>query len=390
MFSRILVSGLFAGFAAGLIAALLQLVFVQPLLLQAELYESGQLTHFGAAKAAAAPAAAGGIDLMRDGLSVLFTTLIYTGYSLILVAAMALAEDRGSALRSGRVFYGASRFVSVQFAPAVGLPPELPGSAAADMDLRQLWWFGTVGATAAGIALIAFGKGWTARGIAAVLILAPHAIGAPLPETFAGPVPPELAGLFAGRALGVGLVAWVLLGCSPPGSGCARAGARRTRRERPEPGPGEAPSNDAKPKIADGSSPMPRSLALLLIGLSFGGGIGFFLAAANNVALDGHRHGPDTSRDSDHAAVAGHGGTIALPSGPDAPTLDFRVVRDAASGWNLHIVTTNFRFAPERANAPHRPGEGHAHVYVTEGRSPGSTGRGSISARCRRARPRLP
>ena len=214
MFSRILVGGLFAGFAAGLIAALLQLVFVQPLLLQAELYESGQLTHFGAAKAAAAPAAAGGIDPMRDGLSVLFTTLLYTGYSLILVAAMALAEDRGFrhyAVRQG-LLWGLAGFVSVQFAPAVGLPPELPGSAAADMDLRQLWWFGTVGATAAGIALIAFGKGWTARGIAAVLILAPHVIGAPHPETFSGPVPPELAGLFAGRTLGVGLVAWVLLG----------------------------------------------------------------------------------------------------------------------------------------------------------------------------------
>ena len=213
MFSRILVGGLFAGFAAGLIAALLQLVFVQPLLLQAELYESGQLTHFGAAKAAAAPAAAGGIDLMRDGLNVLFTTLLYTGYSLILVAAMALAEDRGIGItvRQG-LLWGLAGFVSVQFAPAVGLPPELPGSAAADMDLRQVWWFGTVGATAAGIALIAFGKGWTARGIAAVLILAPHAIGAPLPETFSGPVPPELAGLFAGRALGVGLVVWTLLG----------------------------------------------------------------------------------------------------------------------------------------------------------------------------------
>ncbi len=212
MFSRILVSGLFAGFAAGLIAALLQLAFVQPVLLHAELYESGQLTHFGAAKAGAATAA-GGIDLVRDGLSVLFTTLIYTGYALILVGAMALAEDRGFriAVRQG-LLWGTAGFVAVQFAPAVGLPPELPGSAAADMGLRQVWWFGTVGATAAGIALIAFGKGWTARGIAAALILAPHVIGAPHPETFAGPVPPELAGMFAGRALGVGLVAWALLG----------------------------------------------------------------------------------------------------------------------------------------------------------------------------------
>ena len=101
---------------------------------------------------------------------------------------------------------------------------------------------------------------------------------------------------------------------------------------------------------------MPRSLALLLIGLLLGGGIGFFLAAANNVALDGHHH-PEADR-------AGHGGTIDLPAGLDAPTLDFRVAKDAASGWNLHIVTTGFRFAPESVNAPHRPGEGHAHVYV--------------------------
>ena len=101
---------------------------------------------------------------------------------------------------------------------------------------------------------------------------------------------------------------------------------------------------------------MPRSLAVLLIGLLLGGGVGFFLAAANNIALDGHHHPA--------AEDAGHGGTIDLPAGPGAPTLDLRATRDGATGWNLHIVTTNFRFAPDRVNAPHRPGEGHAHVYV--------------------------
>ncbi len=214
MFSRILVSGLFAGFAAGLIAALLQLVFVQPVLLQAELYETGRLTHFGAEPAAGATSSSFGVfDLLRDGLSVLFATLTYTGYALILVAAMALAQERGIGItaRQGLV-WGLAGFCSVQLAPAVGLPPELPGSAAAELGLRQAWWFGTVAATAAGLALIAFGKGWAARGIAAALILAPHAIGAPHPEAFAGPAPPELAGLFAGRALGVGFAAWALLG----------------------------------------------------------------------------------------------------------------------------------------------------------------------------------
>ena len=102
---------------------------------------------------------------------------------------------------------------------------------------------------------------------------------------------------------------------------------------------------------------MPRSLALLAIGLFFGAGLGVFLAAANNVSLDGHHH-PETAG-HDHA-----GATVALAAGKGAPTLDLRLAKDAKSGWNLHIATTNFRFAPERANAAHRPGEGHAHVYV--------------------------
>ena len=212
MFTRIAVSALFAGFLTGLIAALLQLVFVQPVLLHAELYESGTLNHFGDAGEGAA-AAIPGIDLERDGLSVLFTTLTYTGYAFLLVAAMALAEDRGVriAVRQGLV-WGVAGFLAVQLAPAFGIPPELPGSAAAEIGPRQIWWFGTVGATAAGLALIAFGRGWALRGAAAVLILAPHVIGAPHPDEFIGPTPPELAGLFAARALGTGLAAWSLLG----------------------------------------------------------------------------------------------------------------------------------------------------------------------------------
>ena len=48
--------------------------------------------------------------------------------------------------------------------------------------------------------------------VAAVLIIALHVIGAPHPDTFAGTVPPEIAGMFAARALGLGLFVWVLLG----------------------------------------------------------------------------------------------------------------------------------------------------------------------------------
>jgi len=213
MFTRIVTSALFAGFAAGLIAALLQLHFVQPVLLHAELYESGALVHFGADTSHGNHPDINGIDLVRDGLSILFTALVYTGYALIMIAMMAAAQDRGAEItpRNG-LLWGIAGFFAVHFLPAFGLPPELPGSAAADVAPRQVWWFGTVAVSALAMWLIAFGKNWSVWAIAVVLLLMPHIIGAPHPDTFTGPVPPELAGIFASRALGVGLAAWVMLG----------------------------------------------------------------------------------------------------------------------------------------------------------------------------------
>lgn len=212
MFRQIATSAVFAGFCAGLIAAALQLLFVQPVLLHAELYESGALTHFGADTASAIPELPG-FDPVRNGLSVLFTALVYTGYGFVMVALMALAATRGVAVdaRSG-VLWGLAGFACWHFAPAFGLPPEVPGVAAADLGARQLWWACTVIATALALGLFAFGRGWAAKAAGAVLLLSPHLIGAPHPDSFAGPVPPEIAALFASRALGTGLLAWVLLG----------------------------------------------------------------------------------------------------------------------------------------------------------------------------------
>lgn len=213
MFARLFTSALFAGAAAGLIAALLQLVFVQPVLLHAELYESGTLVHFGAEAVTAHPDLPG-IDPLRDGLSILFTMLTYTGYALIMLALMVTAERRGHAVtaRAG-LLWGLAGFITFHFAPGLSLAPEVPGVAAADVGLRQIWWVATVAATGLAMWLIAFGRGWTAYGAAALLLLAPHLIGAPQPDSFAGPVPTEIGALFAARAFGVGMAAWVLLGC---------------------------------------------------------------------------------------------------------------------------------------------------------------------------------
>ncbi|MGB3245500.1 MAG: CbtA family protein [Sulfitobacter sp.] len=213
MIPRYVISSLFAGALAGLIAGILQLYFVQPVLLHAELYETGALVHFGAEPVTAHPDLPG-LDLMRDGLSLIFTMLTYTGYALIMIAVMSIAEDRGATIdgRSG-ILWGIAGFVAFHLAPGFTLAPEVPGAAAADVTARQVWWFSTAGAAAVALWLLAFGKSWMPWGVAVILLLAPHVIGAPEPDTFTGPVPTEIGALFAARAFGVGLAAWVLLGC---------------------------------------------------------------------------------------------------------------------------------------------------------------------------------
>ena len=214
MFGRILTSALFAGAAAGLIAALLQLFFVQPVLLHAELYESGELVHFGGEAVSAHPDLPGLFDEpMRNLLSILFTMLTYTGYALVMVALMSQAERQGHEITARHgIIWGLAGFVTFHFAPGLTLAPEVPGVAAADVGARQVWWVATVASAGVAMWLIAFGGNLVAYVIAALLLMAPHVIGAPEPDSFTGPVPTEIGALFAARAFGIGMAAWVLLG----------------------------------------------------------------------------------------------------------------------------------------------------------------------------------
>ncbi|WP_104018098.1 CbtA family protein [Roseovarius nitratireducens] len=228
MLMRMLAGGLIAGFGAGLFAAVLHFAFVQELILRAELYETGELVHFGTGAGGDETVAisdnghdhshgdADGADsstLARNVMTMLFTGLIYAGYGLVLASAYQVAGlfGRQISLQQG-ILWGIAGFASFQLAPAMGLAPELPGTTAADIALRQIWWLGTVLATGAGLALIGYGRSlpFVIGGVA--LLALPHVIGAPMLEGFHGIAPPELAGEFSARVLGVGLAVWALLG----------------------------------------------------------------------------------------------------------------------------------------------------------------------------------
>lgn len=236
MFQRMLACAMFAGVAAALIAAVLHFAFVQKYILLGEQYETGALTHFAAGSSVddlavvaeaehdhAAPADGGAIEphehaapqsgLQRNALTALFLVLVYVSYALLLVAGFGFVANMGHQVGATQgLLWGLAGFVAFQLAPAIGLAPELPGTIAAELGARQIWWWGTAAATATAFALVAYGpKPWAAI-VALILISAPHVIGAPQPEAFFGVAPPEVSAMFAARVLATAMAAWAAMG----------------------------------------------------------------------------------------------------------------------------------------------------------------------------------
>ena len=214
MIQKLLISAVFAGLAAGLFAAVLQFTFVIPLLLEGELYETGARIHFATdgSTQSISQAPRLGTDWFRHVMTIAFNMVTYTGYGLMLVALMALSRMQGYLLspRKGLV-WGLCGFLAVQLAPAIGLPPELPGTPAADVTARQIWWGLTILCTASGLGLIAFARGFLPL-IGVALIALPQVYGAPHLDTVFGVAPPELSAEFVTKSLGTAAAGWVTLG----------------------------------------------------------------------------------------------------------------------------------------------------------------------------------
>ena len=229
MFKQILTAGALAGILSGLLLSALQQIEIAPLIRAAEVREdaaaaasvassakapatapaAAKTGHLHPAPAAAPPAWAPGTSGERLLSTVVANIVLATGFALMLGALLALRGTRG--WRSG-LAYGVAGYLVFFVAPSLGLPPELPGTESAPLPAREMWWIATVAASAAGLALIAFGNRPLLRVLGAALLVAPHAIGVPQHSPHHDIHPAEAVTAFIRATFIVNAVFWIALG----------------------------------------------------------------------------------------------------------------------------------------------------------------------------------
>lgn len=227
-----------SGLAAGLTLTALQWFWIAPLIAEAERYEQGQISAHrnvpgssdqsspalapapapalspapapnpGAAQEPARP----GPDWARRGWTLAGNLIAGVGFGLLLAAAFSLWRGPMDAARG--LLWGWGGYAAFMLAPSLGLPPEAPGMAAAEVGPRQLWWLATAALTACGLAVLALAP-LRVKALGLVLLAAPHGIGAPHPPPGAEEIlPAALAGQYAAAVISVNGAFWAVLGAA--------------------------------------------------------------------------------------------------------------------------------------------------------------------------------
>ncbi|MBP0599435.1 CbtA family protein [Herbaspirillum sp. LeCh32-8] len=234
IFRRMASAVVIAGALSGILLSGVQQLQVEKIILKAEEYEkAGEAEHAhqheaaaatATAAAAAAPAAADhehehshdgdewepADGAERTGYTVLANVSMAIGFALMLVAAIAVS-GRQVSWRSG-LLWGLAGYLVFFVAPSLGLPPEVPGTMAAPLHARQLWWVMTAGMTAVGLGAIVYARAWPWKLLGALVLVVPHVIGAPQPEVHGSVAPEELAQAFIHATAVANAVFWLALG----------------------------------------------------------------------------------------------------------------------------------------------------------------------------------
>ena len=240
MFRRLFIAAASAGLLSGLFVTLVHQVTTVPVILDAEVYEKAADAAAEQKAASAAPATdttnmnmsgdAADADhdahdhgaaewepqngFQRTSLTVLADLLTGIGYSLLLIAAYAVSGRR-MGWRAG-FYWGLAGFAVFMLAPSLGLPPEVPGTEAAPLTTRQVWWVATAIVTAGALGILFYAQQakpiWYA--VAVALLVAPHLIGAPQPAEYHSAAPEALAHRFIVASTVAALLFWAAIGAS--------------------------------------------------------------------------------------------------------------------------------------------------------------------------------
>ena len=210
-FQRLLFAAVASGTIAGLAWFTLQYFAVIPLITSAETYEAAahQAAH-GDSHQHTDEGWRPDDGWQRASLTGLATVLTGIGFASMLFGVIALTGRSLDATRGA--LWGLSAFVCFGFAPALGLPPQPPGVAVADVWDRQIWWGATVLGTAAGLYLMSQrSRSWLVKLVGLVCLVLPHVIGAPV-ASGENVVPAALVRQFMTASLVTTGLFWLTLG----------------------------------------------------------------------------------------------------------------------------------------------------------------------------------
>jgi cobalt transporter subunit CbtA len=211
---RIVAAAALAGVLAGILLTAVQQLAVVPILLEAESYEhaaaAAPAAHAGPGEAGHHPAKQPVNDGKRVMLSAVANMTLAIGFALLLAVTIFLSRGM-TGWRSG-LLWGLAGYIVFFVAPSLGLPPEVPGTEAARLGDRQVWWLMAVLCTAGGLWLLVPRRHCAIRLLGIVLLVAPHVIGAPQPSIHGSTAPVELMHHFIYAAVLTNLVFWLVLG----------------------------------------------------------------------------------------------------------------------------------------------------------------------------------
>jgi cobalt transporter subunit CbtA len=230
IFSRIVYSSILLGIVGGLLLTSLQIASLNPLIFAAESYQlvaaetvvdSGNDEHSGHSHEHDDEGWVPADGLERTAYTLFANIFASTGFAAMLLALMCLfwrTRKRTLSWRQGSL-WGLAGFSALFLAPAIGLPPEIPGMIAVAVEHRQVWWALCAVSVAIGLGIFAFAP-IRIKAPGLLFLVIPYIVGAPQvdgplfrhPDPFAVQALVELHRQFVVFSAISSLIFWLVLG----------------------------------------------------------------------------------------------------------------------------------------------------------------------------------